>query len=131
MASSFWNIIKDSTPPIYDPDGSAIKGIAIIGSIGLSVQDDGAGGQIAFVTAADVIKTIYGRPIRPITYYLKPNGGAYGAGHNDPEDERLEFNCDDLGAINCNVKIVDANAETWCEAPFVVSLEDGCTLCAP
>lgn len=130
---SFWDIVEpeSSTPPIYDPFGNGEKGLSVIATIALSVNTAVGGGQIAFVTAADVIRTIYGSPVLPITYYLRLNGGAYGAGNTDPENELLQFNCDDLGAIDCFVKIIDADTEEWCEVPFQVTLGDGCTICAP
>lgn len=120
--------------PIYDPNGGKL-GLNVIGQIHKAIQSLDENDQC--VTAFDVIKSIHGVPVQPITYYLKRDDAAYGPGNTNPKAEKIFFDCDDLPGIPdimipCHIKIEDSTLpapQVWCEVPFAVKIEDSCTEC--
>lgn len=90
----------------------------------------------AAITAADVIKSIHGVPVEPITYFLRKFGGVYGPGNTNPRLEFLTFDCNDVGAgpeTLCYAKIIDSTDPVpveWCEVEFLVHIVDGADDCA-
>lgn len=120
--------------PIYNPNPGYYD-LVVHGTLYMAPNSDQAESMV--ITAFDVIRSIHGVPVQPITYFLRTDAGAYGAGNTNPKAEMLTFDCEDVqgGAVACFVKIIDSTDPApieWCEVPFVVQFQDGsddCEIC--
>ena len=95
---------------VYD-DGLTTDDIQAItvGSINIALRDDGAGNGVARITATDVIQAVKGG-VAPYTYFIRKNGGAFGAGSTDPRSEFIALTIADVGALSVEIEVTDNGA---------------------
>jgi hypothetical protein len=95
-------------PNLYDPNSDGVLRLLTISGFATSLEAEGVGGNgKAYISARDVIMAVQGGT-PPFTYYLKKDGGSYGAGHADPTAERLSYSYSDVGMVSFWIKISDS-----------------------
>jgi len=75
----------------------------------VALRDDGAGNGVARITAADLIVSVK-NGTAPYTYFLRRNGGAFGAGNADPRSEFIAFTSADVGTVTLDFEVTDNGA---------------------
>lgn len=117
-----WEEVGRSAPdPLDIPHmykGSEPFNVYVIGQVNFYIT--GAYGQTTKVSARDVIKGLRGGVASPTyTYYVKKDGGSYGAGNSDPTAEYVTYDGDEVGFQTMYVKVSDGTTTTTEQALFV------------
>lgn len=107
--------------PHYDK-GSGELEITCSNNIVVSVNSDP---RNAKVCALDVIRSMHGGAASPsYTYYMRREGGSYGAGNSDPTAEAITFTTVDAGVVLIWTTVFDGDSSQALEVQTAVVVTD-------
>lgn len=113
-------------PPHYDIWGTGKFNVLVIDTVSENLYD--ANADAVRVSAFDLIRAVFGGS-GALTYFIKKDGGAYGAGHTDAREEYLSYACADVGLKTIVLKVKDALDNYTPEVKCYVNVQDNAAVC--
>jgi len=123
--------IRPGTPTTEPgaPGGESLE-ISVIYELHVNLYPDGAGGAVATISAADLIRVVrcYSGEIPNLLYGLRRDGGTFPPSlHTDPFDAKITLDCSDSPQVGVYVYIQNSNDEI--EVYAIVYISDYLAVC--